>query len=1436
MDDYFTGDEAFAAKIRGQVETITEWLADPSLDAGRRFETVQSKPSSVDDLRAFLVEQELTQPEWDEAVVVYITGHGVRGPSGRHYLTFGGTWDDRLLGTAFPTSELITQVLDSEAEHVLVLVDSCFAGSLDSELGKLLEDLSVARRGLKTLAVVTSGEFHQSPRVGEFTELLGEALAKASDESAGFTAPHLSFEEWDGLLRAVGRENPGRIEAVWVWPRSRRDVPSLCLPNPHFVPAEQVVEAPRQPLALSAPVLDQYWLSRASGRTGDNDPGWYFSGRQALMKQLVEFVDSGEGVLAVTGAAGSGKSALLARLVTLSDPLFVIESRFADVVNAVPEGLRPGLGSVDAAVVARGKSTLDLLEDLLSAFSGAVQNVPPLQTLLAQLAAASGTLLRPVTVVVDGVDEAQQPRSVLSDVLVPLARLRRADGSPAVRLVLGMRSSALDSGDEKLRDAAADQLLGVLRKLLRAGMVEREIPLTRMRTDGPGTVEDISAYVRALLQMQESSPYRGLDVATVRTAEIIAQAVSPSFLDARLAAAQLRTATAVQDTDDGVWRDRLLQGTLALFSSDLQQVAVDESVRIDVLLAVLRATAFAQGAGLPWAEVWPAAASALLGAGAPAMRELDDVIRMVRHSRLVGYLVTSEEDGRITYRPAHQRLTEVLMRYPGDLAYGPDKGIAADWSAAAARMPGPAQGHRAIAEACAELARRAAPGAPHPYVRRYTVAHADAGGVLDDSIMPVFLAARESSGTVRARLGLPLPVEDGSRRVLSAAGLIEPYVDESVDVVSRLSSVRFQLAACGDSEAEDGSAEVSLAGPVAGLRPGPGTTPVRVRWRPRADVVASPDSHVFALCTVTTADGRSLIAAGTRRGIALWDASSGQQVGQINTGLTRGLGVIRASGGRSFLVAAGQQGAGVFDPLSGRELASWRESDAHHVQVLQDGPNRWQVAIMTAYSVVLWRPSEDLHEELDAPPGRNVVAWLRSPAGHMVRLLREHSDFMLHDPLTGNTTQVPLLSATSLRIAVAPGPDGHDLLAVMRQSRVDLFDPFEGKVKGHLPGRGNGAVSLTLPEGQRVLGVRSSGTITVWDTAAASPLELAHFACPPGSQVTAVTLQDGSWGLAATSDEGVLLLRGQGSSPTGHMPAVSADARPQVSAVVREADGRQWLAVAEDAGVSLVDPVSGQVMEHLECPSPVRRVEGVPDLGNGPAVAVAHGDGLVLWQPRTGLLQQIMGVPLGAPFLLGVTLASGQPALFTSDTDGAWVFDPLTGKGRPLEPSTWGKVTDLVAYPSPEVCLQVIGVAKRGMGAWDATSGSVAMRAGLTLSAGRGACVVPVAGGAPVVAVAAGREVTLYAPGAWKPVGRIDTPLTTAVTPVRQDGGAWLVATGNGTGLRLWEPLSGELVHCVLTAAPVTHIAQSTQPDNMLHISGPAGQASLRWESGRGAL
>ncbi|MFH9712861.1 AAA family ATPase [Streptomyces luteogriseus] len=1462
VDEYFTEDDAFTAGIQKQVETITGWLADPAMDAARRFEVAQPKELiQPEDLRLFLTEQELAQARWDQALVLYITGHGLRGQSRRHYLTFGHTSPDRLLGTAFPTSELITQVMDSEAEHVLVLVDSCFAGSLKSELGVLFEELCAQRRGLKTLAVITSGDFEQEPHRGEFTRLLKLALDKASDESAGFTAPHLSFQDWEKLLNTVGDENPGLLRALWVWPDSRRDEPSLCLPNPHYEPQEQVVEASRQPVSLSASTLQQYWLARASGRTADDDPGWYFSGRQTLMQALVEFVHDGAGVLVVTGAAGSGKSALLARLVTLSDPLFI--SRLADMVETVPTRLRPQQGAVDAAVLARGKSSLALIEDLLAALGADnVGGEPPLQTLLDRVASACAEVLEPVTLVVDGLDEAQEPTACLSDVIAPLARLRASDGEPTVRLVLGMRSSAQDVGDGKLQDAAADQLLGFLHTVLQAGMGESSVPLDELRTDDAQTVDDITAYVEMVLQATEDSPYAGYGAAAAEAAAVVAQAVTPSFLDARLAAAQLRAQSVRQDIQDPLWRGRLLAGTTALLSGDLRQVAEDQDISLPLLLAVLRATAFAQGAGLPWAEVWPAVAAAVLGPAAPSAGGIDAVIRTVRHSRLVGYLATGEEDGRVTYRPAHQRVTEVLLTEPGLLAVEPLAGIPEAWAAELADTRPVEQIHRAIAEACARLAEQGGRLAPHPYVRRHTVAHAALGRMLDDSIMPVELAVWESSGSLRGRLGLPLPVGDPKRQVLTSAGLIEPYLDASVDTPSRFSSISFHLKTHVEEE-EEGK-DLLPASPVFARSFGPRLRTQWGHWQARTNVVASPVGRVHALCSLATADGRQLLATSTRYGIGVWDSTTGQQLTHISTGVAHSLTVAKGTSGRPFLVAAGPRSAGVFDPLSGRQLASLELPGVRTVVVAQDGADRWTMVVASGRDeLILWKPSEDVIRPVRLPDDLRLpdrLTWVRDPQGRGYHLCKRHrAGWVLFNPLTGDVLPLHLPFSTARSMAAVRGPSGGDLLAVLRGGRdepVTLFDPFQivplqselfaadsvqaGEVVGRLPVRGSQRlVALAALDGAGVAGIVTDDAIEVWDVSRREPRRVGTYPAQPRAMFAGIPTPGKAWKVAVTGDEGVLLPgprppEAWGSRPPGfsrHRLALKPRWPLQAAHMMTAlppVEGAQRLAVPAGPLVEILDARTGQRLDYYELSSPVTFLEAVPTQDGSTAVAVGDGTGIRLWSAGGGVAQQLVSGSFEQARCCAVRLPDGQPALVVADRSGTIVVDAASGEVRPLPGN--GPVSALLALPSPAGRCLVAGTLRSRLLVWDVASGEPVEERTLPYrTAVTALCLVPLPNNRVALAIATPHEIAFWDPQRWSPMGRIDIPYTAVMTALPQPSGAWLLAAGNGTGMRLWDPLTGRLVHCLLTAAPVTNIVHTIGDAQRVHIAGPAGLATLSW-------
>ena len=72
--------------------------------------------------------------------------------------------------------------------------------------------------------------------------------------------------------------------------------------------------------------LKEHWDPRGRGVERAARPGWFFTGRRQALSQLVAWLTAAptpaDNVRVVTGGPGSGKSAVLARLVTMSDPQY----------------------------------------------------------------------------------------------------------------------------------------------------------------------------------------------------------------------------------------------------------------------------------------------------------------------------------------------------------------------------------------------------------------------------------------------------------------------------------------------------------------------------------------------------------------------------------------------------------------------------------------------------------------------------------------------------------------------------------------------------------------------------------------------------------------------------------------------------------------------------------------------------------------------------------------------------------------------------------------------------------------------------------------------------------------------------------------------------------------------------------------------------------
>src|SRR5207249_5214546 len=118
-------------------------------------------------------------------------------------------------------------------------------------------------------------------------------------------------------------------------------------PNPRYDPSarEQVVE---------------HLLLAARG-IGPGEEGSYFTGRAVPLERIVRWIQAGQpGVFVLTGPAGSGKSAIVGRIVSLSNPT----ERVRILAEGPLEHTDPGEGAVHAHVHVRGL-TVDRFVEIL---------------------------------------------------------------------------------------------------------------------------------------------------------------------------------------------------------------------------------------------------------------------------------------------------------------------------------------------------------------------------------------------------------------------------------------------------------------------------------------------------------------------------------------------------------------------------------------------------------------------------------------------------------------------------------------------------------------------------------------------------------------------------------------------------------------------------------------------------------------------------------------------------------------------------------------------------------------------------------------------------------------------------------------------------------------------------------------------------------------
>ncbi|MGW7261346.1 caspase family protein [Streptomyces sp. NPDC054834] len=604
----------------------------------------------------------------DDVVVVYFAGHGVHEDD-RHYLVCADTRPGRWT-RALAAEDLARPLVKSAVGHLLVILDTCYAAAGTADISRLASDLANVHRGRANRWHLAAARSKERAKENVFVDALCDVFAHPR---------HGATQQYVGVREVTERLN-NYFDAHRRLQRARlttaeTDGQDPFFPSPLFVPGLPADGIDLASLAVLRRQHDGHFGPRSRGLEHVGERGDYFIGRSRAQQELIAFLtsagtDHDRKARVVTGDPGSGKSALLGRLLALSDP-------------DTPKSVWTALGDPQAAAfphVIALHARRAALEDLAAELAAALRL--PSSADRDDVLAAMVTRTTAVAVVVDSLDEAgtagdsREAARIARDLLQPLSTL------PAVRLVVGTRRPQISS----------------------LGHAVHILDLDKADYIAEG---DVAAYAFALLEDAQDpdsrSPYRHRRDLAAEIADGIAARAGSSYLVARMTARALVHGQIDIDTTQPGWRERLPSDANEAFAAYLDRFGPDRP-KVERLL---RPLAYAQGAGLPWSTLWAPLAEALSGVACPH----DDLDWLHRHAG--AYIVeTATHDGS-AYRLFHETMAEHLRR-PGH-QHDDHATIARTLTALAPRD---------------EAADVNGWPAAHPYIRQHTATHAASGGIL----------------------------------------------------------------------------------------------------------------------------------------------------------------------------------------------------------------------------------------------------------------------------------------------------------------------------------------------------------------------------------------------------------------------------------------------------------------------------------------------------------------------------------------------------------------------------------------------------------------------------------------------------------------------------------------------------------------------------------
>jgi WD40 repeat protein len=578
-------------------ERATSLAIDPTADEYRR------------QLRAFC---EARKPE--DIVTLYHTGHAETGPNGEHRLRTGGEGVPAV--EKLPTAELVELMLyETPLQQVLIILDTCFAGRGGAEA--ILAGMKVFGRAAdKTLAVISAAHPTEQITAGNFSRLLEEAVNHPA--TGGHEPAYLPLAGIVGHIRENPKRPASQSVSESVLFNMAAEQPFLTNPRyqPEFHGLDLFTQLRIEQRELRLEDLRSHFAPRAQGTDNFSDNRWLFMGRHSALRDLSAWLNGSDRqrTAVVTGDPGSGKSAVIGRLVVLSDP----RRRPAVPLEDVPTDTMPQVGAIDVAVHARGLTTAQVLAGLSAEAGIAAESAGQLLTAIRN---------KRLVAAIDAIDESVDPQDLVNRLLRPLVDNAAQTG---LRLLLGTRRNLLEALGPKVRLIDLD--------------------------DDYRDESAIRGYAeRCLRETQPGSVYLNAPTDQVRAvASAVAEAAAQSFLVALIAARTLASNKQIPDPANPVWRASLPSSAAEAMEQDLKARLRGDATKARHLLLPL---AYAAGAGLPWEDLWAPLTRALSGGDYTD----EDIIWLRKEAGF--YIVEALEAGVSVYRLYHAALADYLRQW-----------------------------------------------------------------------------------------------------------------------------------------------------------------------------------------------------------------------------------------------------------------------------------------------------------------------------------------------------------------------------------------------------------------------------------------------------------------------------------------------------------------------------------------------------------------------------------------------------------------------------------------------------------------------------------------------------------------------------------------------------------------------------------------------------